>query len=714
MHWGVQPAAMIGHSSGEYVAACLAGILSLSDAIFLVCQRGQLMEKTIEGRMLAITCTKEEFTNYQLLFDVELAAYNAVDYCVASGGVEVMNALQQYLEKQGQACQWLKVNHAFHSRFMKSIVDDFYKAISAISLTSPQLPVISNVTGDLLTAAEAEDPNYWCQHLCQPVQFKKGIDALIEQGHTFFMEVGPGETLSFLVQRALMQKSISIGVSSTLPSTRHKDLTYTHLLKAIGRAWQSGVALNWSLIQEKTTGKRIPLPAYPFQRQHCWIEADISDNAPILDREIAALQFFQPTWVCRSGLADNISVDPIKYVWIIFRDSCGLSDSILSILNIQEIETIIVDVGEEYQSITSQQYTINPIEKLHYVHFFSTLKLQIPNKPMIIIHGWSCIPRNQTFFDGREIDERLNRGFYSVLFLAQAYYEKIGEDNPLKCAVLTLCSQKILKNDRVIPINAALAGICRVMEQEHPSLKFRLMDVSLDQPEQNLLGLPEAIIQDCLQEEWPELTPLTAFRHGLQWQPDYLLAEMKSGQIRLKDQGVYLITGGLGGIALVLAEIIAKTVSRPVFILVSRSIPPPEMKWEAILQDSQQSQWHDISKRIQSLMALGTQISIQKADITQEGSLKRIIEGVLITYGKLHGVVHAAGIAGGGLMQFKTREMVQNVLAPKIHGTYYLAQALQGVPLDFLIFCSSISALAGIPTQVDYSGANACLDVSLL
>lgn len=224
IHYGVKPAFLVGHSSGEYVAACLAGVFSLEDALFLICQRGKIMEKTSEGKMLAISCSIEEFENYQKLFPIELAAHNTINQCVATGGIEEITGLMQHLKLKNKFSQLLKVNHAFHSQFMEPIYSSFYSLMGQIQLFSPQLPIISNVTGNLLTAEEATDPGYWYRHLRYPVQFKKSIDTLALKEQPFFLEVGPGHVLSYFVQQSIPKKREKWGAIHTLPNEQKKIL----------------------------------------------------------------------------------------------------------------------------------------------------------------------------------------------------------------------------------------------------------------------------------------------------------------------------------------------------------------------------------------------------------------------------------------------------------------------------------------------------------
>lgn len=238
IHYGIKPSVLIGHSLGEYAAACLAEVFALEDALSLVIERGRLMEQTSPGKVLVIACNINEFKNYQKFFPIELAAHNTDNQCVATGDIDGITKLMTYLKEQGKQCQLLNVNHAFHSRSMESIYDSFYAIVGKVQLHPPKLPVISNLTGNLLTSDEATDPHYWYQHLRSTVQFKKSLDVLVAQENLLFIEVGPGQVLGSML-------SPTIPKIHTLPSTRLKGSDFRQLLTVLGFAWQHGIKINW-------------------------------------------------------------------------------------------------------------------------------------------------------------------------------------------------------------------------------------------------------------------------------------------------------------------------------------------------------------------------------------------------------------------------------------------------------------------------------------
>ena len=197
MSWGVRPQAAIGHSIGEYVAACIAGVFSLEDALSLVAARGRLMQQMPAGAMLAVSLKETEARSH-LNENLSLAVINSPGSCVIAGTIAAIDALEQQLLAQGVESRRLHTSHAFHSQMMEPILEPFIELVRKVKLNPPKIPYISNVTGTWITAAEATDPNYWALHLRQTVRFADGVEKLMQDSHPILLEVGPGRTLTTL------------------------------------------------------------------------------------------------------------------------------------------------------------------------------------------------------------------------------------------------------------------------------------------------------------------------------------------------------------------------------------------------------------------------------------------------------------------------------------------------------------------------------------
>jgi acyl transferase domain-containing protein/alpha-ketoglutarate-dependent taurine dioxygenase len=277
MEWGVKPAMMIGHSVGEYVAACLAGVLSLEDALMLVAERGSLIQRLPEGAMLAVPLPEARITNL-LGEGLSLAAVNAPSLCVVSGAADEIDALHARLKAEGVESSRLHTSHAFHSQMMEPALAPFVERLGKVKLSAPSIPYVSNVTGNWITAAEATDPGYWARHLRQAVRFADGLATLTKDRACVLLEVGPGATLSTLV-RQQRDKAAGQLLLTSLPRAGEQRSDSEQMLSALGQLWASGARVNWTGFHAGAQRRRVPLPTYPFERQRYWIEAQKGTTA---------------------------------------------------------------------------------------------------------------------------------------------------------------------------------------------------------------------------------------------------------------------------------------------------------------------------------------------------------------------------------------------------------------------------------------------------
>ncbi|MFY2558178.1 SDR family NAD(P)-dependent oxidoreductase [Corallococcus terminator] len=270
MSWGIQMDAAIGHSLGEYVAATLAGVFSLEDALALVVARGRLMQALPPGAMLAVPLSEQELTPL-LGPRLSLAAINAPGSCVVSGPPQAVEVLQQELGARGASGSYLETSHAFHSEMMEPVLAPFAQHLRRLHLSAPRTPILSNVTGTWLTDSEATDPAYWVRHLRQTVRFADGLGALLKDGQLVLLEVGPGRTLGQLARRQPGRDSTQL-VLSTLPHQRDSMSDLTSVLRTLSQLWLAGLTVDWLKVRGEQRPHRVPLPTYPFERQRYWME----------------------------------------------------------------------------------------------------------------------------------------------------------------------------------------------------------------------------------------------------------------------------------------------------------------------------------------------------------------------------------------------------------------------------------------------------------
>jgi acyl transferase domain-containing protein/thioesterase domain-containing protein/acyl carrier protein len=267
--WGIEPTAMIGHSAGEYAAACLAGVLSPSDATVLVALRGRLFESLAEGGMLSLALAEEAVRPF-LEDDVSLAAVNAPSLCVVAGPAASIAKLKATLRAKKIACTRVPFRVAAHSTMVEPILTEFEAFVRSIRLHSPRIPFVSNLTGTWITDAEATDPAYWARHLRETVRFSRGIETILESTNQLLVEIGPGRTLCTFA-RQQVRKPVAVA-TTLLQSKGQSDLA--SLKGTLGRLWVSGVALDEARLFDGQLRRRLDLPTYPFERQRFWIDPD--------------------------------------------------------------------------------------------------------------------------------------------------------------------------------------------------------------------------------------------------------------------------------------------------------------------------------------------------------------------------------------------------------------------------------------------------------
>jgi amino acid adenylation domain-containing protein len=284
MDWGIQPHNFIGHSVGEYVAACLAGVFSLEDILRLIARRGRLMQDLPCGKMLAVALGPEE-AKALLGKELSLAAVNGKSNCVISGPDHAVADLERLLAEKRIACRQLASSHAFHSAMVDPVLDPFLEEVKRVRLHTPRIPFISSPTGAWITPAQAADPAYWARHMRETVQFHNGLREILKEPDGILLEVGPGELLGPLARHSCREAPGRVVLASLArASDEHGDLPA--LLRALGRLWLEGVKVDWKAFYRHEHRRRVPLPTYPFERKRFWIEPPAANRRPIPDTPV--------------------------------------------------------------------------------------------------------------------------------------------------------------------------------------------------------------------------------------------------------------------------------------------------------------------------------------------------------------------------------------------------------------------------------------------
>ena len=474
--WGVEPEAMLGHSIGEYVAACLAGVFSLADALALVAARGRLMQALPRGAMLAVPLSEEEVLSLPGLANgrLSLAAVNAPSLSVVSGPEEEIEALRARLLEHGIEGRRLHTSHAFHSSAMEPALAPFREAVAAVRLEPPRIPFLSNLTGTWITAAEATDPDYWARHLRQPVRFAAGVSELLSDPDRVLLEVGPGRTLGTLARR---QAERGRTVLESLPHPTDGGADGPFLLGSLGRLWLAGVEVDWAGFHAHARRRRLPLPVYPFERQRYWIESrPTAAGAPPRSRahrrEEVADWFSVPVWNESPLLASAPAGDGERR-WLLFEDRCGLGAGLAAELSRQGETVIRVAAGEGFAKLPDGTYRVASGRRQDYSRLLAEIGATEP-LPNRIVHLWGVTPEA----GAEPLDVTLDECFSSLLYLAQTLAER-RFPGPVELVAVAnglhdLTGEEILK-----PEKSVLLGPLRVIPQEYPGASCRSVDIVL-------------------------------------------------------------------------------------------------------------------------------------------------------------------------------------------------------------------------------------------
>ena len=712
--WGVRPQAMIGHSIGEYVAACLAGVFSLEDALALVTARGQLMQQLPPGAMLAVPLSEPEVQPL-LGKGLSLAVVNDPSLCVVSGLADAVEALKNQLAERGVHCRPLHTSNAFHSEMMEPILIPFTERVKQVSLNAPQIPYLSNVTGTWITAAQATDPNYWALHLRQTVRFAEGLQQILKDTETILLEVGPGRTLSSLALGHPDKSAEQIVLTSLRhPQDHQSDVAF--LLTTLGQLWLTGVEVDWSGFSAHEQRHRLPLPTYPFERQRYWIDpqnegkippaASLSGKKPNI-----ADWFYLPSWKRSRLSVQKSSATQGDSVYLVFMDECGLGFQIVQKLEHQGRVAIAVHVGLDFTQLGDRLYTLNPRQPEHYDALLKELRA-LKQIPQTIIHFWSVTPNDQSESGIESFDKAQDLGFYSLLFLAQA----MGRQNvkeEFQISVVSNNLQELTGEELLLPEKATVLGPIKVIPQEFPNVTCRSIDVVIPRSESQ-----GALLIDQLLEEFQAKSPdrVVAYRGNHRWIQTFepiRLEQSAEVTLRLREGGVYLITGGLGCIGLVLAEYLAKKVKAKL-VLTGRSAFPPKDDWELWLatHEEQDSVCQQIRK-LQELEKLGAEVLVVRADVANQPEMQAAISQAEERFGAIHGAIHAAGIPQDKAscpLEKTGKAEAQQQFNSKVQGLLVLAKVLDSRELDFCVLMSSLSSVLGELGLVAYSAANLFLD----
>jgi acyl transferase domain-containing protein len=705
--WGVVPDALIGHSLGEYVAACVAGVFSLADALMLVVARARLIHDQRGGAMLAVPLGEQAVIRF-LDEEVSLAAVNSPRTCVLSGPVPAIENLARELRKQGIASRRLPTAFAFHSRLMEPVVEPYAELVRGVTLNPPRLKFVSNVTGTWITPEEATDPDYWARHVCNPVRFTDGIATLLGTPDVILLEVGPGKTLC----SAALQHPVNSNVKDrvVLPSMADAfggQSDRTVILRSLGQLWLAGVAVDWSTLHAGTARRRVALPTYPFARRKFWLEPDRLDGreaAPGRRRGDISNWFHTPSWQRLGAVRPDPAVDLAAQRWLVFADEHGVGERVVERLERLGARVVSVAMGEAWSHGGDGRFVLDPREESHYTRLAEALRAEecVPDR---VVHCWSVGADAGTPSTPEHVQHLLTRGFHSLVRWTKASEPDLIA-GPMRWDVISTEVHRVTGEEPLCPEKSTMGAVCKVAKQEYPFLDCAWLDVRLPRRE----DLGQLAGRLMLELAAPIGEAAVALRGPYRWGQVFAPAP-QPGAARepLRPHGTYLITGGLGRIGLVIARSLARSAETRL-ALVSRTGIPPRDTWDDLTHPPATTA---AIGAVRELEAMGAQVMVCAADVSDERRMRSVLDEVTEAFGPVNGVVHAAGITGDKahrvLAELGEEESAWHFRS-KLHGLHVLDRLFTGKELDFAILCSSLSPLLGGLSLCAYAAANAFLD----
>ncbi len=706
--WGAEPAGFIGHSMGEYTAACLAGVVSLNDAMRMVLLRGQLFEKLPLGGMLSIALPEREVRQY-MPANLDIAAVNAPDLCVASGPVSDIEQLQARLEEKEIDCTRVRIEVAAHSAMLDEVLQEYRDFCKTITSSKPQIPYTSNSSGGWITDAEATDPNYWVQHLRNTVKFSDNVATVVANEARVLVEVGPGQTLTNLA-RAGEQQAHAIFGAMRHPNDQSSDVEVA--LRTFGHIWAAGVTIDWGSLWADERRRRVALPAYPFERKAYWVEPGVV-NAQEPDQAESGLKkrqkiedwFGLHSW---TQTAVPKATEEIDTRWLVFDDELGICEHIDAELG-ENAQIIRVKPGERFSRESDRGYRMAATNLEQFENLFADLA-ERDEIPQHIIYLWTTTPSSSYPTSSRDrfesYDQQMESCFWGLFHLAKVLSERI---DPVRLTVVSSDMHAI--NSLSCPEKAALLGPVAVLPHELPHVKTQSIDVSLSTRRADSLEVVARQIVKEMQSVAAER--VVAYRGADRWVKRISpvpLTGTTNDPSWVRSGGNYLISGGLGGIGLTVAKYLA-SLGAGTLALMGRSGFPDRSQWAVWLERHSGDDHTAVRiKQLQEIESLGASVLVLKADVSNFDSVHRAVEEATNKCGAMNGVVHAAGSMDDQLIVLKSDESAKSVMDAKIKGALVLDSIFPADSLDFFVVFSSVASYLGLPGQVDYTAANAFLD----
>ncbi len=722
---GVTPCALMGHSAGEVAAACAAGLLSLPDALALACWRGELLEAA-GGTMLAVEASEAQLAPWLAQEGLDLAAVNAPGLCAISGSPQALARLAAHLQGLGIGSRPLPVAVAAHSRAVDGLVPVLLERCAGLRPLPAQRPFLSALDGEWILPGQTLPPDYWARHLRQPVRCAQAMARLAQDyPGAAWLECGPGQALTSLARANGCGERLLLA-SAGRPQEAGEDLP--HLLAAAGALWCVGVPLRWEALRAGRTGRRVSLPTYPFERVRHWVDApadgfeDMHGKAgsaaspPAKPTTVAATSakgrplasaprlplgpdwFSQDVWERQPLAPASTGTAP----WLVLGGASAAGAGIRRALVAAGVECLAENAGLPQQPSPAVVLVLGALDGDN---------PGAPPPPWPTPHERAERPERSDLQEAQQVHRRAEQplpgagalaslraqqsaAFEPAIGLARQWLEA-GIEAPSRWLFVTAGALAVSGLPPQSPAQALALGPALVIPRELPGVQARLVDLDPDAEPAALADLLRAEVAADAAWAGPLPSPVVAWRQGQRWVRRRATAAppepaMPPG-LRLRHGGVYLITGGLGGLGLTLANWLARRCA-PRLALVGRHPLPAERHGE-----------------LQALEAAGAQVQVFCADVSDPAQMAQVVHTCALRWGEIHGVFHAAGDMGDAPLAQRPLAEMRRLIAGKAGGALVLDRLLPE-PMDLFVVFSSTSVLLGPPGQVDYVAANAVLE----
>lgn len=683
---GVMPDAIVGHSMGEYVAACLAGVMSLEDALRLIAVRAKLVEALPKGAMLAVTLGESALREL-LSPGLSLSLINGPELCVVSGAPAEVAALESKLAERGVIARRVANGHAFHSAMLAPIAEPFREEVRKVRLSAPAIPYTSNVTGTWITPEQATSADYWVAHALQTARFDDALRAMWKHKDPMLLEIGPGRTLGMLAMQHPGRKEGGEPLALATIRPSYENLSDTEfLLQAIGRLWAQGADLRWAAMPGG--GRKVPLPTYPFERKLHWLpqepeglpaspaaDAGLAPASASVPRNPDAAQWlYVPSW---KRLLPRNARERAPSNWLVFADRGGLAERLAAKAASAGHTIVIATEGKRFHRADPRRFSLDPKNAEHYGQLLRALAAD-GLAPATIVHAWGVTGVSA------ELDAALTAGLFSLSRLVKALgTAKLRHEMDL--CVLSDGVQDVLGSEALSAEKATLLGPCLVIGQECPNVRVRHIDLEASDE-----SAADRVLAEILD---PDANKFVAYRNGQRWVQAYERIAPAPPAPAFRQGGVYLVTGGTGKVGMAIATYLARRYQARLALVGRRSAPP-----EAALAELEKN---------------GAQAFYVAADVADAAALRRALDATTRRFGALHGLIHAAGIVGrDGYQELKEvgGASCDSHFRAKALGLRALERALEGRAVDFCLLMSSLASLLGGLGQAAYASANLYMD----